>query len=80
MAKLNQSATSTAGKCPVAGPLLMANKGNDRSVVPLALCIYICRAMTKKTWRLSHSSNNYFPLHPSLGKEDVRVSLLSSSK
>lgn len=78
MAKLNRSATSTASKCPVAGLLLMLNKWNDGSVMPLALCIYICRAMTKKTWRLSHSSNNYFPLHPGLGKEDVRVSLLST--
>lgn len=68
MAKLNQSARSTASKCPVAALLLMLNKWNDGSVVPLALWIYICRAMTKKTWRLSHSSNNYFPLHPSLGR------------
>lgn len=41
MAKLNQSARSTASKCPVAALLLMLNKWNDGSVVPLALNLYL---------------------------------------
>lgn len=77
MAKLTQSATSTASTCPVAALLLMGNTWKGRSVVPVALGISICRALTKNTWRLSHSSNNYLPLHPGLGKEDVSGFLLS---
>lgn len=77
VAKLTQSATSTASSCLVAALLLMLNTWKDRSVVPVALGIYIYRALTKKAWRLSHSSNNYLPLHPGLGKEDVSGFLLS---
>lgn len=77
MVKQNQSATSTASTRPVAALLLMFSTGRDRSVVPVALGIYNWKALTKKSWRLSHSSNNYLPLHPGLGKEDVRGFLLS---
>lgn len=48
VAKLTQSATSTATTCPVAALLFVLNTGKDRSLVPVALGIYNCRALTKK--------------------------------